>query len=576
MVRGRSTTRRRMKRQDTYSHDPVPSKHKNVQASPPSSFPDDDLSLWMPPKAKDRDGLEAEEVRPQVKQETLEKVGAVLHSMDLIVDGRGFLLPRKAKSKKDEHTVYNERYLHDNDGHDSSSSDESTSEDSSSQEEGICGRKKHDVMSFIPYGVLVQDDEGIQQHPKTPSKSSRHGVASFSTLNTEAMTLTPGSSRNSSLFLASSIGAFQSPPPSHRYIPTNFDFVNDLISPLPDEPITTRGFSHDERVLASPPHHTTTKKNQDSATTSNQRRAPYSSPVISKSQIVRSNRHGTRLSRSDSLRRQMLRSPQGRTIKRHSHGTVQQGDSAGMLSEDPTTKNVSPRRSATGRRKREQDQHHFQPPNVEELIRSTSSMMLHPTSICPPKATVASRSHKMELETSGRSQGTLSTEGATLTSSTDRDTAHSDRTMSKRQSGGGESTKASSILKEHLEFYSPVRKSVFRHPLQSPLRISPRVDADGFPMWSLDDDHGFPVWGLDDQHHLRRGSGSDDMMMDSPSLCSEAGAVILATRKVLVVKDRRGRTKRRDDDHKQPQSRKSSGGSIIRTPSEKTTKHCPS
>ena len=543
MARGRSTTRRRKKsrdfqqHQDTVSNYPIPSTHTSCQASSASSSPDDDLSLWMPPKAKDRNGTEAEELPPQAKQETRKKISAVLHSMDLIADGRGFLLPRKAKSKKDERTVHNEPY------DSSSSEDEWSSEDSSSQEEGISGRKKHDTMSAVPYGLLVQDDADIHQHPKTPSMSSRRGMASFSTLTTEAMTLTPASGRNSSSFQASSINAFQSPPPPRGYIPANFDFVNNLISPLLDEPTFTRASTEEVVIVSSP--HMTTKESHDSATTSNQRRAPYSSPVISKSHIVRSNRHLNRRAQSESMA-QVFPSPQSRTQCRRRR-IVQQENS--VMSEESTTKNVA-QRSGTGHPKRENQQHHVQPHNVEELVQSTSTMMLHPTST-PIKTTIVAMSNKMEHETSGRSRGTLSTEGTTLISSTGRETAHSDPNRVEHRYGG-EPRRDTSLLKEHLEFYSP-SKSVFRPPL----RIPPRVDADGFPMWSLDDDQAFPVWGLDDQPH-RHGTGSYDTM-DSLSLCSEAGAVIIATRKVLVVKEKRGRTKSRDE-HQQ-QSWKNSFGS---------------
>jgi hypothetical protein len=483
--------------------------HQNETYQESSPSVDDDLSLWIPPKAKDRQGLEAEEERPHAKEETRQKIGAVLQSMDLIVDDNGFLLPRKAKCSKEERTVDNELYA--DEGSDGSSSEDCSSEDSSSQELVIARRTNQDSMSSMLYCPLVQDDGDLKHHPKTPSKPSRQGMASFSTLDTEAVTRTPSASHSRRSFMVSSITSFQSPP--HREIPTSFGFVDDLISPLPDDPASSGS--------CNTPSSPGKGSRRGSSSISSQRRLPYSSPVVSQTRIARAPRK---------MGNMPFHSPQG--LARHGRPSVRRSQSE-SLTEMYQSPNLRARLQRVGLQRGHSDDptkkyEPFASPNMGELLQCTSTINLSQTATTAKPAAPARR--KTENDTSGRSRGTMSTEGATLTYSTGRESSLSNSDTSK---SAGDQRRRSSLLEEHLEFYSP-SKSVF-----STRRRVSRVDADGFPIWALDDDQGFPMWGMDEDPGTgARGGGT--LTDSSSSQCSDAGAVIVPTRKVLVVKKTKG------------------------------------
>jgi hypothetical protein len=522
----------------------------DIQAS---GSADDDISLWMPPIAKDREGRNAEETRPQAKLERKQNLGEVLHSMDLIVDVKGFLVPRKAKSKKDERTIDNEQY-DDDEGDDSdSSSERSTSEGSSSQEE--LKQKHNDSLSSIPYCLLLQDELALRHHPMTPSKPSKQGMTSLSTLDTEAMTKTPSASHSrSSLFL--------SPPPVK--VLGSSGFVGDFISPLADNPSNVLGAdgtpkrpAGDEHILVSPPlHFSPYMESQRAKVNSDQRRIPYSSPVISKSkknranrgvgnvtpvysaqQVVRPTRHSLRRCQSESTAERSIQSP----IKRSGSKKValQRG-----YSESSATTDHAVRSTSTPRATRKQKSQNFLPSSMEELLRPTSNIMIFDQPLPSPKHNNPRRPQK-ERDASGRSRETLSTEGATVTDSTGRKSADSDPGASK--SAVDMSNRGT--IKEHVGW--PVETVSFQ-------RFAARVDTDGFPVWGIDDDQDFPLWSLKNDQEA---GTSSKFLNESALLCSDARAAF-PPRKVLVVKENKGQ--RGSDDRQHPPNRRSRSSSRSR------------
>lgn len=202
--------------------------------------------VWIPPKAKDRHGLEADEddlteVRDQRGQAQQKKHHAVLTSMDLIVDGNGFLVPRKSKKAVDESTV-------DWNGEEEYEDEESSSSDqSSSQEEGANNANNYNnSFSSIPYCHLMPDGlDTVGVAPQTPSGHRSSGMGkSFSTLETEAMTRTTAADSQSEMFLSPRPspaqhykGASFRSPRAAQHIPQNIqkngaDLVSPLVSPL--------------------------------------------------------------------------------------------------------------------------------------------------------------------------------------------------------------------------------------------------------------------------------------------------------------------------------------------------------
>lgn len=510
---------------------------------------DDDGSLWMPPKAKDRRGIEIleEEATTQTvavtKQTTKAKIGAVLQSMDLVVDAKGFLIPRKAKIAKDEQTIDNEYCIYDDQGPNcgTSSEEDSTSNDGSSSEEEQMHKlprtktSKEDSLSSIPYSQLIPDDtiEWRRNHPKTPLKSPsrRHkskGMHSFSTLETEAMTRTPSATHSRVSFFndcartpISTTSSLCRSPVSRRSTSKHHihSIPDTMISPLPDEPRDHVG------VVVAPSSlrdYSTAQRGGGGGTMkrSRCRRTPYSSPVISKSRIAR-------------LPQKMGSIPFYSPLKDKSgtaagtNRSTNRSPSSKSKQNEPSNNGTSLAKDQELKRPPARSNRHFVPSNIEDLLVYTANLSLSKKNIAQEQSRgVVARA---DSRGSGRSsQGeTLSTEGPpTLTDSTDRHTAITTSASSAGHdsSAGGTSQQSSSILSEHLERHSPTKSSALTTQTGHHHLLEAMVDDNGFPINSIQ--------GTGIPHALFIEEQDNATIAGSSSLCSETGAVVVRTRKV--------------------------------------------
>jgi len=193
-------------------------------------------AVWIPPKAKDRFGNEVDDddatlMRDQRGQVQSLKHSAVLNSMDLMVDGAGFLIPRSCKKAVDDTTVDNEICLY-SESESESDPDSTSSDDPSSSDEEDEVDPNEVSLSSIPYCRLVPDSCDIGAAPQTPSGHKSRNGKSYGTLETEGMTRST---------LDSQSDCFASPcrrsTQLSREIPKSCDVQSsglDLVSPLPN------------------------------------------------------------------------------------------------------------------------------------------------------------------------------------------------------------------------------------------------------------------------------------------------------------------------------------------------------
>jgi hypothetical protein len=507
--------------------------------------------VWIPPRAKDRSGVEVDdddftEARNERGQSQLQQHHEVLNSMDLIVDGQGFLMPRKGKTAADEATVDNEICWCDEDDHSEAEESSSSGGYSSSQEEEEDDAHLHvhnKSLSSIPYCQLMPDGFA----PQTPSghRSSKNGK-SFSTLETEAMTRTISDSQTD-MFASPrpssqrSERSFRSPKNGH--IPSSFDVLQSnqaaLVSPLPEPSPSGRSYrrSSKQRVrrysdasdqnafyipgLTSPSGSVKSSASKEESRKKKTLVLAGVSPIISTSRISMVAKQMATTSPSlASPHRSSPRNPSRQSLQRH------RSDSAADQHHEPpvargvyrgyseTATKDYPKPSHMGKRGRQRKQgkeRHFVPGNTEDILRgSPKQVILH----SPPTA-AASTSHQFlaPVKTpSSSSRETVLTTGMSLSNST------------------GRATVSSLNLESHFyqeELLSPSSKSPSRRSRRSNSKDVALLDQ----------------------------IGALDLLEEADSLdedISSAGAVIIQTRKVLktpTTNNRKKNHQRRSEYH---------------------------
>ncbi len=512
----------------------------------------DDI-VWIPPKAKDRLGNEVDDdataVRDERCQSQRQRHKDVLQSMDLIVDGKGFLIPRKCKAAADDLTVDNEMILYDveDEESDSESSSSSSSDDSSSDEEP--GNPNETSLSSIPYCRLVPDSFDIAETPETPSGNKSRNVKSFSTLETEALTRTISDS-HSDIFSSpkAALKPFQSPRP--QQIPESCQVREDswdLISPLPDpspsgrqkgktkiksssnktslHPSKDQSDCHDSFYIpgiTSSSQSASSKRSVDSRTSESPRnKVINASPVISKSRITSvSKRMGgppflSHKSPSQPSRLALQRHRSDSAAEKHNPlvqlTSIARGVQRGQSDSAKGDGNIEEHRTYNGIRQQIQiKERHFVPGNVEGILHSP------PKAIWPNESLTKNNFKSPTKTASSSSRATSITTKATLSNSTGRVTLDQLISAEKELNGVVCDDPAKHCKASRRPTLSSIETDFNRH---IHLKASPssqwhenQAIVDHVPNVNLQDDQ--------DQDSLDAG-------------ISEAGAVIVRTRKVL-------------------------------------------